>query len=103
MWVNNLSWVALTAGISLVGCSIVGVRNYPQPNYTVLEAEGNLELRRYEPLLAVETWVEGTLAEARNTVVLDRRIGIHLPGRRHSNHRPSYNANVTRVNNRHPS
>ena len=35
-----------------------------QPKYEVLEQYGNVELRRYQPMLIAETWVDGSMSNA---------------------------------------
>jgi len=53
-----------------------------KPSYTVLESEGNLELRRYEPYIVAETLVDGDFESAGNQGF--RRLADYIFGNNRS-------------------
>ena len=58
--------VSLLSGLALGACSVVGIRSgTEEPRYTVLQAQGPLEIRAYQPRLAAETDVAGDEYAAR--------------------------------------
>lgn len=48
------------------GCSLLGIRTAEEPEYTVLMAEGNMELRQYPGLVVARTFMRGTYEETAN-------------------------------------
>ena len=50
--------LAATLFFSFGGCSVVGIRTTAEPPYEVVTADGDIEVRQYEPLLIAETFVE---------------------------------------------
>ncbi len=53
-----------------------------KPSYTVLESDGNLELRRYEPYIVAETLVDGDFESAGNQGF--RRLADYIFGNNRS-------------------
>ena len=63
-----LATMSLLSSVLLSACSVVGIRSgTEEPRYTVLQAQGPLEIRQYGPRLAAETEVSGSEIEARGT------------------------------------
>ena len=53
--------MSLLSSVALSACSVVGIRSgTEQPHYTVLQAQGPLEIRQYGARLAAETEVTGS-------------------------------------------
>lgn len=44
--------------VALTGCSVVGVRTVDQPPYQVLNKDGDVEIRQYQPSIVAQTVVE---------------------------------------------
>lgn len=59
---KSLFLVALT--ISLVGCSMFGVRDYETPQYQVLHKQGKKEIRAYDAYIVAKTTVKGGFKES---------------------------------------
>ena len=55
---------SLLSGFWLAGCSVMGIRNTPEPQYQVLLLEGEFEIRSYPSLLIAETLVGNDYKEA---------------------------------------
>lgn len=54
------SWsLLLMTGMLLAGCSVLGKRESAEPPFTVLEKEGEIEIRQYGGMVLAETVVEG--------------------------------------------
>jgi hypothetical protein len=70
-----LMFAMLCACISLGGCSTVGIE---KSKYAVLEKDGRLELRLYEPCITAETVVESDFSEAGN--IAFRRLYKYISG-----------------------
>lgn len=51
-----LLYIALSAAVMAMGMPVMAIE---QPSYSVLEAEGEFELRKYSPYIVAETYVEG--------------------------------------------
>lgn len=49
----------MTLTILLSSCSLFGIQREESPKYTVLEADGNFEIRRYDPYLVAQVTVKG--------------------------------------------
>ena len=58
--------LALLPGLLLGACSVVGIRDTPEPASTVIGRVGPVEIRRYEPTAAAETTVAGSELYARS-------------------------------------
>jgi len=56
--------VSLMSGLWLAGCSVMGIRNTPEPEYQVLLRDGEFEIRSYPSLLVAETLVDADYTEA---------------------------------------
>lgn len=55
---------SLLSGLWLAGCSVMGIRNTPEPQYQVLLQDGEFEIRGYPSLLVAETLVAANYQEA---------------------------------------
>ena len=58
--------LALLPGLLLGACSVVGIRETPEPASTVIGHVGPVEIRRYAPTAAAETTVAGSELYARS-------------------------------------
>ncbi len=56
--------VSLLSGLWLAGCSVMGIRNTPDPEYQVLLQDGEFEIRTYPSLWVAETLVDTNYTEA---------------------------------------
>lgn len=56
--------VSLLSGLWLAGCSVMGIRDTPEPQYQVLLRNGEFEIRAYPSLLVAETLVAADYQEA---------------------------------------
>lgn len=56
--------VSLLSGLWLAGCSVMGIRNTPEPEYQVLLRDGEFEIRTYPSLWVAETLVDANYTEA---------------------------------------
>lgn len=56
--------VSLLSSVWLAGCSVMGIRDTPEPHYQVLLQDREFEVRAYPPLLVAETVVSADYAEA---------------------------------------
>ncbi|WP_150047747.1 MULTISPECIES: SOUL family heme-binding protein [Methylomonas] len=56
--------VSLLSGLWLAGCSVMGIRNAPEPEYQVLLRDGEFEIRAYPSLLVAETLAAADYPEA---------------------------------------
>lgn len=72
---------ALMSGLALFACSTVGVRETPQPSYTVTAKLGDVEIRQYGPRVVAETLVAGDELDARDTGF--RRLAGYIFGGNH--------------------
>ena len=52
--------------LASAGCSLLGIRTAEEPNYSVLLAEGNKELREYPGLVVARTFMSGTYDQTAN-------------------------------------
>jgi len=58
---------ALATNLLLGACSVVGVRTgTPEPEAEIVDRVGAVQIRRYGPMLAAETTLEGSEAETRS-------------------------------------
>ena len=58
--------MSLLSALAVSACSVVGIRSgTEEPRYTVVQSDGPVEIRRYEPRLAAETEVAGSEVGAR--------------------------------------
>lgn len=58
--------MSLLSALAVSACSVVGIRSgTEEPRYTLVQSEGSLEIRRYDPRLAAETEVAGSEVSAR--------------------------------------
>jgi hypothetical protein len=59
--------IGLAVGLTVAGCSVVGIRSgTEEPHYIVVETIGSIEIRRYDPRIAIETDVAGDEMAARS-------------------------------------
>ena len=56
--------VFLLSVLWLAGCSVMGIRNAPEPEYQVLLRDGEFEIRTYPSLWVAETLVDANYTEA---------------------------------------
>lgn len=61
-------WLIAALGVLALGAALWGpiVSNVEQPNYTVVEKDGAIEIRDYEPMVVAEARVTGERREAIN-------------------------------------
>ncbi|MEE3003182.1 MAG: heme-binding protein [Pseudomonadota bacterium] len=61
-------WILILLTLFLVGCGVWGpvVSNVEQPKYKVIKADGDIELRQYEPMIIATVTVKGDRKEAIN-------------------------------------
>lgn len=58
--------MSLLSALAVSACSVVGIRSgTEEPHYTVVQSEGPLEIRQYDPRLAAETEIAGSEVSAR--------------------------------------
>lgn len=55
---------SLLSGLWLAGCSVMGIRNTPEPQYLVIFQDRKFEIREYPPLIVAETVVTADYKEA---------------------------------------
>ncbi len=60
-------FAAVVSAIALSACSVVGIRDAPEPHYDVVARMGDVEIRSYGPRIAAETVVDSEEMAARNT------------------------------------
>ncbi len=58
--------LALACAAALAACSVVGIRDAPEPAFAVIGRLDAVELRRYAPRIAAETCVDGDEIAARS-------------------------------------
>ena len=58
--------LALLPSLLLGACSVVGIRDTPEPASTVIDRIGTVEIRRYGPTAAAETTIVGSELYARS-------------------------------------
>jgi hypothetical protein len=71
--------LAIVPGLLLAACSVVGIRDSPEPPSTVIAHLGAVEIRRYPPGLVAETSVAGSELSARS--VGFQRLFAYITGR----------------------
>lgn len=64
----------------LSGCSMFGVNNVEEPDFSVLDKQGKFEIRRYEGLIVAQTQVAGEDREEVGGVAFKRLFG-YISGR----------------------
>ena len=64
---NRMLRFAVVVPFLASACSVVGIRTVEEAPYEVARAEGEFELRVYEPLVVVETWMDGERDDTENT------------------------------------
>ena len=66
MMKNRYIIIAVIIGIILVGVAIMGpiMSDVERPNYEVVESSGDIQIRRYEPMIIAEVEVKGQRKEA---------------------------------------
>ena len=75
----KIAAMSLLSSIALSACSAVGIRSgTEEPRYTVLQAQGPLEIRQYGSRLAAETEVTGSEYAARSDGF--RRVARYIFG-----------------------
>lgn len=58
-------FATLASGLLASGCSVLGIRDTPEPRYAVVETLGPVEIRRYETRIAAETVLDSDEESAR--------------------------------------
>jgi SOUL heme-binding protein len=76
-----MNLAALFSSIWLAGCSVFGIRETPEPPYTVLAKIGPVEIRQYGARTAAETTVSGDEVAARSAGF--RRLAGYIFGGNH--------------------
>lgn len=56
--------LSLLSGLWFAGCSVVGIRDTPAPDYQIVSRDREFEIRLYPPLLLAETMVTGDYQQA---------------------------------------
>ncbi|MBD3257607.1 heme-binding protein [candidate division GN15 bacterium] len=51
--------MSILASLFLNACSVIGAGSYEEPAYTLVEKDGKIEIREYEPFLIAKTVVSG--------------------------------------------
>lgn len=62
-----------------LGCSLFGIQSEEQPQYEVVRAEGNKEIRKYKPYLVARTTVSGNFDDAQSAGF--RRLADYIFGK----------------------
>jgi hypothetical protein len=75
-----LMLLSLATSMLNSACMVVGVRTVEQTDYKVLRAEGDMEVRLYEPYLVAQTQIEGELKQASNEGF--RRLAGYIFGKK---------------------
>jgi hypothetical protein len=71
--------LALLPSLLLGACSVVGIRDTPEPASAVIGHVGKVEIRRYAPTAAAETTVPGSELQARS--IGFQRLFAYITGR----------------------
>ena len=83
--IYGLIWVAPVALIALACLSGTIMSQVEQPKYTVLESEGEIEVRQYEPMIVAEVEVRGERMKALNQgfrLIADYIFGNNLSAKK---------------------
>ena len=83
--IYGLIWVAPVALIALACLSGTIMSQVEQPKYTVLESEGEIEVRQYEPMIVAEVEVRGERMKALNQgfrLIADYIFGNNLSSKK---------------------
>ena len=59
---SGLSMLLMTS-LMLAGCSVLGKRTASEPSYTVVEEDGDVEVRQYGEMIVAETVIEGVYGQ----------------------------------------
>lgn len=59
-----LSLIAALTVLLQTGCSLFGIRSSEEAAYTLLQEQGQFQIRQYQPLVVATTQVEGDIYEA---------------------------------------
>lgn len=62
-----LAVLAATIVLLQSGCSAFGIRTAEEAGYSILDQQGQFQLREYDALLVAETWVDSAFEEAGRT------------------------------------
>ena len=73
---------SLLSGVALTACSVVGIRETPEPAHRVVDHVGAVEIREYAPRIAAETTVAAGEMAARNEGF--RRLAGYIFGANHA-------------------
>jgi hypothetical protein len=84
--------VAALISMFFTGCTIFGIRTVEQPNYTVLTADGDIEIRQYDDFIVAETIVEADYDDAGSTGF--RRLAGYIFGKNKQEQKISMTAPV---------
>ncbi|OQW79600.1 MAG: heme-binding protein [Proteobacteria bacterium ST_bin11] len=71
--------LALIGSLILSGCSVMGIRSSAEPTYELLSETGDIQIRRYPPLLIAETVIDADYAQAGN-IGFNRLAGFIFGG-----------------------
>lgn len=69
---------SILSGLWLAGCSVMGVRDTPEPKYQVVLQQRNFEIRVYPPILVAETVVSADYREAGS--IAFKRLAAYIFG-----------------------
>ena len=61
-----------------IGCMVVGIRTVEEAGYTLIEKDNKIEIREYDELVAVATWVDEDFKTSGNTAF--RRLFNYISG-----------------------
>ena len=87
------SWsLLLMTGMLLAGCSVLGKREASEPPFTVLEHEGEIEIRQYGAMVFAETVVDGGYGQSSGQAF--SRLAGYIFGKNRSKQRFSMTAPV---------
>jgi hypothetical protein len=89
---KSVRLVALLAGFITCGGPLMAIE---QPSYAVLESDGQLELRRYEPYIVAETLVDADFERAGNEGF--RRLADYIFGNNRSRQKLEMTAPVSQT------
>ena len=90
--------MTLLCSLWLAGCSVLGIRDTPEPAHSVLGRVGAVEIRQYGPRVAADTQVAGGELAARSTGF--RRLAGYIFGANHTQAKIAMTAPVAQAQGR---